>query len=177
MTHKGPTFNPPPGWPKPPVGWIPPKGWAPDPAWPPPPPGWQLWVYGDTVESSGDSLGKPDVPSMVSVDATVASSAGAVDRVALLEAENVVLRARLHAVDIGAGSVVELNDDECFRTLASTGTTIRLRTQWPIESASTGSVLGSQNWLGPERRSRNRTCLPSTDRWRREEASPTILRS
>ncbi|MDQ1747956.1 MAG: hypothetical protein QOD07_2219, partial [Frankiaceae bacterium] len=38
------TFNPPPGWPAPPPGWVPPPGWQPDPAWPPAPPDWQFWV-------------------------------------------------------------------------------------------------------------------------------------
>ncbi|MEU7873931.1 DUF4041 domain-containing protein [Dactylosporangium sp. NPDC049140] len=37
-------FNPPPGWPRPPSGWVPPAGWKPDPAWPPPPAGWALWL-------------------------------------------------------------------------------------------------------------------------------------
>lgn len=37
-------FNPPPGWPRQPEGWVPPPGWAPDPAWPPAPEGWQFWV-------------------------------------------------------------------------------------------------------------------------------------
>jgi hypothetical protein len=37
-------FNPPPGWPQPPAGWVPPAGWNPDPSWPDPPQGWQLWV-------------------------------------------------------------------------------------------------------------------------------------
>lgn len=37
-------FNPPPNWPRPPLGWRPPPGWTPDPAWGPPPPGWVLWV-------------------------------------------------------------------------------------------------------------------------------------
>lgn len=37
-------FNPPPGWPKPPDGWVPPDGWKPDPNWPSPPPDWELWV-------------------------------------------------------------------------------------------------------------------------------------
>lgn len=37
-------FNPPPGWPQPPEGWMPPAGWHPDPSWPDPPEGWQLWV-------------------------------------------------------------------------------------------------------------------------------------
>lgn len=37
-------FNPPPGWPPAPAGWVAPPGWQPDPSWPEPPPGWQLWV-------------------------------------------------------------------------------------------------------------------------------------
>lgn len=37
-------FNPPPGWPAPPPGWLPPPGWQPDPSWPPAPAGWQFWV-------------------------------------------------------------------------------------------------------------------------------------
>ena len=44
MTDERLVFNPPPGWPKPPDGWVPPKGWSPDPAWPDPPEGWQLWL-------------------------------------------------------------------------------------------------------------------------------------
>jgi hypothetical protein len=43
MTHA--VFNPPPGWPAPPEGWVPPANWQPDPSWPPVPPGWQLWVH------------------------------------------------------------------------------------------------------------------------------------
>jgi hypothetical protein len=41
MAHR---FNPPPGWPPPPRGWVPPPGWQPPPEWPAPPPGWPLWV-------------------------------------------------------------------------------------------------------------------------------------
>ena len=37
-------FNPPPGWPPAPPGWVPPPGWQPDPSWPDPPPGWNLWI-------------------------------------------------------------------------------------------------------------------------------------
>jgi hypothetical protein len=37
-------FNPPPGWPQPPAGWVPPAGWRPDPSWPDPPAGWHLWL-------------------------------------------------------------------------------------------------------------------------------------
>ena len=40
-------FNPPPGWPAAPEGFIPEPGWQPDPSWPPPPPGWQLWLLDD----------------------------------------------------------------------------------------------------------------------------------
>jgi Domain of unknown function (DUF4190)/Septum formation len=46
-------FNPPPGWPPPPAGFVPPPGWQPDPSWPPPPPGWQLWVPDDTEPTPG----------------------------------------------------------------------------------------------------------------------------
>lgn len=37
-------FNPPPGWPVPPLGWQPPADWQPDPSWPAAPPGWSFWV-------------------------------------------------------------------------------------------------------------------------------------
>ncbi|MGV6991248.1 SHOCT domain-containing protein [Gordonia amicalis] len=37
-------FNPAPGWPEAPAGWLPPEGWTPDPSWPPAPDGWQLIV-------------------------------------------------------------------------------------------------------------------------------------
>ena len=37
-------FNPAPGWPPPPPGFVPPPHWQPDPSWPPAPPGWQLWI-------------------------------------------------------------------------------------------------------------------------------------
>jgi hypothetical protein len=37
-------FNPPPGWPPTPPGFVPPAGWHPDPSWPSAPPGWQWWI-------------------------------------------------------------------------------------------------------------------------------------
>jgi hypothetical protein len=40
----GQRFNPAPGWPPPPPGFVPPPHWQPDPSWPPAPPGWQIWV-------------------------------------------------------------------------------------------------------------------------------------
>jgi hypothetical protein len=47
-------FNPPPGWPQPPEGWMPPAGWTPDPSWPDPPHGWQLWVPQHEADVSPD---------------------------------------------------------------------------------------------------------------------------
>ena len=44
-------YNPPPNWPKPPTGWVPPPEWSPDPSWPAPPPGWQLWVEDDAAST------------------------------------------------------------------------------------------------------------------------------
>ena len=129
MTHKGPTFNPPPGWPKPPAGWVPPKGWTPDPAWPPSPPGWQLWLRVDSAEFSGDSPETPDARSVPPIHAAVASSISADDRVALLEAENAALRARLQAIGTDAGTVVELNDE---RVLQDVGI---YRYHHPLENA------------------------------------------
>ncbi|MBO0832484.1 MAG: DUF4190 domain-containing protein [Actinobacteria bacterium] len=41
-------FNPPPGWPTPPEGFVPDAGWRPDPGWPPAPPDWQFWVPDET---------------------------------------------------------------------------------------------------------------------------------
>lgn len=115
MTQKGPTFNPPPGWPKPPSGWVPPRGWTPDPAWPPPPPGWQLWIDVDSVEPFSDSQGKLAASSAPPLDAPPSSSEGATDRLAFLETENAALRARLQAVSVDAGTVVELNDERVLQ--------------------------------------------------------------
>jgi len=44
-------FNPAPGWPVPPEGWVPPVGWTPDASWPPAPAGWEFWVTSDTTNS------------------------------------------------------------------------------------------------------------------------------
>jgi Domain of unknown function (DUF4190)/Septum formation len=54
-------FNPPPNWPPPPPGFVPPPRWQPDPSWPPPPPGWQLWVEEGTVP--GAPYGRPGTPA------------------------------------------------------------------------------------------------------------------
>lgn len=62
-------FNPPPGWPQPPEGWVPPAGWSPDPSWPDPPDGWQLWVpedgstAGDAAEHAADAVPPAQTPA------------------------------------------------------------------------------------------------------------------
>jgi F0F1-type ATP synthase epsilon subunit len=127
MTQKGLTFNPPPGWPRPPDGWVPPRGWTPDPAWPPPPVGWQLWVSAISVESTSDSPGKPD--GLTVPVAAPAASMSAADRITLLEAENAALRVQLRAVGTDASTVVELNDE---RVLQDVGI---YRYHHPLENA------------------------------------------
>lgn len=49
-----PRFNPPPNWPQPPAGWVPPADWRPDPGWPALPFGWQLWI--DDAEQQGQAV-------------------------------------------------------------------------------------------------------------------------
>jgi len=49
-------YNPPPNWPEPPEGWVPPPDWSPDPSWPPPPPGWKLWVEDAPVAQKKKSM-------------------------------------------------------------------------------------------------------------------------
>jgi HNH endonuclease len=47
-------FNPPPGWPPVPAGWVPPPGWTPDPTWPDIPNGWQMWTSDQTSPPTGE---------------------------------------------------------------------------------------------------------------------------
>ena len=51
-------FNPPPGWPPAPQGWLPPPGWRPPASWPPLPHGWQLVVDEDQSAAGEDSVRK-----------------------------------------------------------------------------------------------------------------------
>ena len=114
MTDKGLTFNPPPGWPKPPAGWIPPKGWTPDPKWPPAPPGWQLWI-GEAAHPSGEPA-PTGGPSSPQAPAAVGQPAGGIEgRLALLEAENAALRAQLQGTDPVALRVASLDDELVLR--------------------------------------------------------------
>lgn len=108
-------FNPPPGWPKPPKGWVPPIGWNPDPAWPAPPADWQLWI----------ADGAADVPSLVASAASDTATKSTVEsaphktnldqRIALLESENEALRRRLESLGTDSDSFVILNDERVMQ--------------------------------------------------------------
>jgi hypothetical protein len=128
-------FNPPPGWPAPPLGWKPPAGWTPDPSWPEPPPGWQLWLPADTRRSAPTRQGVPsdmetltpaptEPPEQLGVEAELRA------RVAVLEAEIVALRARLTGAVDNDDAYVALDDD---RVLQSVGI---YRYHHPLEKAA-----------------------------------------
>ncbi len=127
-------FNPPPGWPKPPEGWRPPAGWTPDPSWPDPPDGWQLWLPAG-VESAAQQTHDGEVltPPASSVEsdaiAPVPENANAASRLALLEAENAALRARLDGTGEDVDELVVLDDE---RVLQSVGI---YRYHHPLENA------------------------------------------
>lgn len=119
-------FNPPPGWPKPPDGWVPPKNWLPDPSWPPPPEGWQLWLPEAAEEEQGQ-----DTPA-ASVSATMEPKNDTREnsdrRIALLEGELRALRLQLEAV---SDDEIVILDDE--RTLQEVGI---YRYHHPLETAA-----------------------------------------
>lgn len=133
MTERKPlVFNPPPGWPKPPAGWVAPKGWTPDPSWPAPPPDWQLWIAGDEEggeKSSEDALGQAR-PIRAPTESTPSIALAMADqRIALLETENRELRARLEAIADNSERAVALDDE---RVLQDVGI---YRYHHPLENA------------------------------------------
>ncbi len=116
-------FNPPPGWPQPPAGWIPPTGWRPDPSWPVPPAGWQLWLpdEGDRQTGSVDSaasrppavLPPEHVPALFGAEAPVAagsgsSSAGTASPIETPPSTTLVPSGRANPVADGTGSSAEI---------------------------------------------------------------------
>jgi hypothetical protein len=128
-------FNPPPGWPKPPDGWRPPAGWTPDPSWPDPPDGWQLWLPADAESvpqqgCDGEESGHPSTYHEFDANAPVPVIADAESRIALLEAENAALRARLDETGVDVEELVELDDE---RVLQSVGI---YRYHHPLENAA-----------------------------------------
>ena len=68
-------FNPPPGWPQPPEGWVPPAGWNPDPSWPEPPDGWQLWLPDDGAIEDVPADVSSEPPTDPATDAEAAGTA------------------------------------------------------------------------------------------------------
>jgi hypothetical protein len=104
-------FNPPPGWPKPPSGWVPPLGWAPDPSWPQPPEGWPLWIA-ETPSGETSRDAKPTREDPVSPTAREpAAGQDESSRSYRLEAENASLRAQLEALRAADALPIPLNDD------------------------------------------------------------------
>ncbi|WP_375341842.1 DUF4041 domain-containing protein [Luteolibacter soli] len=126
-------FNPPPGWPKPPTGWVPPRGWTPDPSWPAPPENWQLWIPTEVsatpppLPSSGSS--PSSAPAMSTTGACIAESPP-IDRVAFLEAENAELRQRIEMISAGAGGAVATDDDAILQEVGI------YRYHHPLEAAA-----------------------------------------
>lgn len=130
MSERRLIFNPPPGWPKPPSGWVPPKGWAPDPSWPLPPPGWQLWIGTDgDLGLTAPPDGPITRPEVGSSEQKRVLPEGFDQRLALLEAENAALREKLNALGRCAESVATLSDE---RVLQEAGV---YRYHHPLESA------------------------------------------
>ena len=132
MTHQSSVvFNPPPGWPKPPRGWVPPIGWKPDPSWPVPPSGWQLWISDGaaeaprTIKLSANAADTDKRPTHSS--ATHATTQD--QRIALLESQNEALRVRLTSLGTDSDDFVLLNDE---RVLQDVGI---YRYHHPLENA------------------------------------------
>jgi len=127
MSDSGPVFNPPPGWPKPPPNWKPPKGWTPDPTWPDPPEGWQLWISKD-----GDALATDQTFEAKHKEApleTVPDNAGNFSRISFLEAEVRALKSQLRAIQSSDESAA-FNDDWILQEVGI------YRYHHPLENAS-----------------------------------------
>ena len=127
-------FNPPPGWPKPPKGWRPPAGWEPDPSWPDPPTGWVLWLPETSAAAAElrdeeNSDKSSELPLEPTEDPLTSDQEAPSARLALLEAENAVLRRHLEGSDNDIDELVDLNDD---RVLQSVGI---YRYHHPLENA------------------------------------------
>jgi hypothetical protein len=70
-------FNPPPGWPEQPEGWVPPPGWTPDPNWPPPPAGWQFWVPATQAPAPASPAPPPQAAPLLAAPPPAASAPAA----------------------------------------------------------------------------------------------------
>lgn len=128
MTGSNLVFNPAPGWPKPPAGWVPPAGWTPDPAWPTPPTGWQLWLPSDPASEEPTAPVDDAAPAGSGPHDAEPEAPSDLGRLAFLEAENASLRAKL--AEAQNGDYVELSD---ARVLQDVGI---YRYHHPLESAA-----------------------------------------
>ncbi len=127
MSDSGLVFNPPPGWPKPPPNWEPPKGWTPAPTWPDPPAGWQLWIprdgQGPQNEPTPERVDQREAPALDS------ENADEVSRVVFLEAEIAALKSHLMAIQ--SSKEIEAFNDEWVLQEAGI-----YRYHHPLENAS-----------------------------------------
>lgn len=141
-------FNPPPGWPQPPAGWVPPPGWKPDPSWPELPDGWQLWLPDDSAEPALPPAPNPAVaegpfpreeeerePEVAEPVAHVSDPAAPASSPPSVVAEDTsVLLRRIADLEVAlaqsGGDVVELNDQ---RVLQDVGI---YRYHHPLEDAA-----------------------------------------
>lgn len=86
-------FAPPPGWPSPEPGWVPPQGWQPPPAWPPAPFGWQFWVPDEPAAAVTEER---EAPAGLSEDEALRASA----RQELQELRRRIAQARSELVEL-----------------------------------------------------------------------------
>jgi hypothetical protein len=112
MSGRGVVFNPPPGWPKPPAGWMPPRGWTPDPSWPPPPEGWELWLPAAAEAIQGQPAPPVSAPAG---NPHVVTSGDSDPRILLLEGELRALRLQLEA--LASDETVVLDDERVLQEI------------------------------------------------------------
>jgi hypothetical protein len=82
--RSGKVYNPPPGWPRPPEGWVPGPDWRPDPSWPGRPQRWNLLVDPEFLMKPRDLSEDLDFgpPARVTKKQLKEASLGAADAIA-----------------------------------------------------------------------------------------------
>lgn len=92
-------FNPPPGWPTPPEGWVPPPGWVAPADWPAPPPDWEWWLADQEPRPYPYTQSYPQLPQplpLKSVNVWLAVGSGMLALAPFLTWVNVVLLGSLN---------------------------------------------------------------------------------
>lgn len=120
-------FNPPPNWPQPPAGWVPPPAWKPDPSWPPPPVGWVLWLP-DADASNASQPTQHTVPTPSA--AALASPTGSDSTASELIARIGELETQLRRQGSGATDIIELSDEKILQDVGI------YRYHHPLENAA-----------------------------------------